>query len=127
MFKELGGDTASNTDEAPDAAESKAFWEKIWSVETEHDKEACWLGDIRKQMAQVERMDDVVVNLDTVRRGVGRMTNWKAPGPDQVRGFLVQETHFFKNVLSLFFMFILHFYLCQITAAMSFILEPNHK
>ena len=95
LFKELGGDTASNTDEAPDAAESKAFWENIWSVETEHDKEACWLGDIRKQMAQVERMDDVVVNLDTVRRGVGRMTNWKAPGPDQVRGF------WFKKLTSL--------------------------
>ena len=79
----------------PDAGESKAFWEKIWSVETEHDKGACWLGDIREQMKQVKAMDDVVVELDIVKRGIGRMTNWRAAGPDQVKGF------WFKKLTSL--------------------------
>ena len=78
LFKELNGDIRSTTEEIPDAAESKTFWENIWSVETEHDKGACWLGDIREQMKQVKAMDDVVVELDIVKRGIGTMTNWRA-------------------------------------------------
>ena len=95
LFKELSGDAKSTTEEIPDATESKAFWEKIWSVETEHDKEAYWLGSIREQMKQVKAMDDVVVDLDTVKRGIGRMTNWRASGPEQVKGF------WFKKLTSL--------------------------
>ena len=95
LFKELGGDTASTTDEIPDAAESKEFWEGIWSDGVEHNKDACWLGEIRKQMRNVKAMEDVVVDLDLVTQGIRRMTNWKAPGPDQVRGF------WFKKLTSL--------------------------
>ena len=95
LFKELGGDAKGRTDEAPDAAESREFWSKIWSVEEEHEKETSWLGDIRKQMKDVEAMTDIVVEVECVRKGIGRMSNWKAPGPDMVRGF------WFKKLMSL--------------------------
>ena len=95
LYKELSGDAKSSTDELPDAAESREFWSKIWSVEVEHDREASWLGDIRKQMKDVERMTDIVVEVEGVRKGIGRMSNWKAPGPDMVRGF------WFKKLTSL--------------------------
>ena len=95
LFKELGGNTNGGTNEVPDAAESKTFWEGIWSVEVEHNDEASWLGDIREQMKGVKKMDDVVVELEGVKRGIGRMSNWKAPGLDQVRGF------WFKKLTSL--------------------------
>ena len=95
LFKELGGNAASNTDEIPDAAESKVFWEGLWSDGVEHNRDACWLGDIREQMKDVKAMEDVVVDLEIVKRGIRRMTNWKAPGPDQVRGF------WFKKLTSL--------------------------
>ena len=87
LFKELGGDTSSVTTEGPDANESKLFWEGIWSVEVQHNVDASWLGDVREKMKGVKKMDDVVVELEGVKRGIGRMSNWKAPGPDQVRGF----------------------------------------
>ena len=96
LYKELGsGPSDGKTDEIPDAAESKTFWEGIWSVEVEHDKEASWLGDIREQMKHVRAMDDVVVDLEGVKKGIGRMNNWKAPGPEMVRGF------WFKRLTSL--------------------------
>ena len=87
LFNELSGNANSGTDEPPDAAESRKFWSEIWSVEMEHDREASWLGDIRKQMKDVQRMTDIVVDVEGVKKGIGRMSNWKAPGPDMVRGF----------------------------------------
>ena len=95
LFKELGGNTNGGTNEVPDAAESKTFWEGIWSVEVQHNDDASWLGDIRQQMRGVKKMEDVVVELEGVKKGIGRLSNWKAPGRDQVRGF------WFKKFLSL--------------------------
>ena len=100
LFKELGGNATSNTDEIPDAAESKEFWEGIWSDGVEHNKDACWLGEIRKQMRNVKAMEDVVVDLDLVTQGIRRMTNWKAPGPDQVRGFWFKKLTSFHGILT---------------------------
>ena len=95
LFKELGGAAASTTDEIPDAAESKKFWEGIWSDEVEHNRDVCWLGEIRNQMRNVKAMEDILVDLDIVTKGIRRMPNWKAPGPDQVWGF------WFKKLTSL--------------------------
>ena len=75
LCKEFSSDIKSESHEKADAGESKAFWEKIWSVETEHYKGACWLGVIREQMNYVKALDDVVVKLDTVKREIGRMTH----------------------------------------------------
>ena len=95
LYKELSGDTKDSTDEPPDAVESRKFWSEIWSVEVEHNREASWLGDIRKQMKDVTGMTDIVVEVAGVKQGIGRMSNWKAPGPDMVRGF------WFKKLTSL--------------------------
>ena len=96
LYKELSGDTAQgNASEIPDAAESREFWKGIWSVEKEHDREASWLGEIREEMSRIQTMDDVVVDIEGVKKGIRKMTNWKAPGPDMVRGF------WFKKLTSL--------------------------
>ena len=95
LYKELSGDAESSNGEPPDAAESSKFWSEIWSVEVEHDREASWLGEIRKQMKDVQGMADIEVEVEGVKKGIGRMSNWKAPGPDMVRGF------WFKKLTSL--------------------------
>ena len=33
------------------------------------------------------RQEDIVLSLEDVRMGIRKMSNWKAPGPDGVRGF----------------------------------------
>ena len=96
LYKELSGETPQgNASEVPDAAESREFWGGIWSVEKEHDREASWLGEIREEMSRIQTMDDVVVDIEGVKKGIRKMTNWKAPGPDMVRGF------WFKKLTSL--------------------------
>ena len=95
LYKELGGETSGNTNEVPDAADSRKFWEGIWSVETEHNKDAVWLDDIRKKMGNIETMEDIVISAEDVLYVIKKMTNWKAPGPDGVRGF------WFKKLKSL--------------------------
>ena len=46
-------------------------------------------------MKDVRAMTDVVVLVDDVKKGIRKMANWKAPGPDMVRGF------WFKKLTSL--------------------------
>ena len=46
-------------------------------------------------MKDVTGMTDIVVEVAGVKQGIGRMSNWKAPGPDMVRGF------WFKKLTSL--------------------------
>ena len=53
------------------------------------------MGDIREQMKHVKAMDNVVVDLEEVKKGIGRMNNGRAPGPEMVRGF------WFKKLTSL--------------------------
>ena len=52
-----------------------------------HDWSASWLGDVRENFGGVVGQEEVVVQLDDVKAGIGKMANWKAPGPDGVRGF----------------------------------------
>ena len=100
LFQELNGDTDGKTGEVPDAAESKKFWEGIWSVEKRHDDGASWLGDVREQMRDVKQMDDIVVETEGVQRVIRKMSNWKAPGPDMVRGFWFKKLTSLHSVLT---------------------------
>ena len=87
LYKELGGTLRANSEEKPDAEETRKFWSGIWSEDKQHRKEASWLSDVKEKLSGVAQMEDVVVSLTVVKEGVRKMANWKAPGPDQVRGF----------------------------------------
>ena len=88
LYKELNGQVANGGDNlTPDAQEATAFWSGIWSEPGRHDVEAEWLGRVRQKLSRVPRQGAVVVDLAKVKAGVGRLSNWKAPGPDGVMGF----------------------------------------
>ena len=38
-------------------------------------------------MEETKQQDEVVLQLVDVKEGIRKMANWKAPGPDGVRGF----------------------------------------
>ena len=63
------------------------FWKGIWSEAGQHDGKAEWLERVRRALSCVEQQKDVRVTLESVKAGVRRLTNWKAPGPDGVMGF----------------------------------------
>ena len=54
------------------------------------------MGDVDRELAGVEQQQEVTVQLHDVKAGIRRMANWKAPGPDGIRGF------WFKKFLSLY-------------------------
>jgi hypothetical protein len=87
LYKELNGSETERDNPAPDAAEATRFWSGMWAEPGEHAADAEWLGRVKSKLARVERQDDVRVELEDVKAGVRRMSNWKAPGPDGVRGF----------------------------------------
>ena len=89
LYKELNGTKNGNsgTTETPNATESREFWSKIWSVKKEHNRDAVWLDAARGAFEHGGRQDDVVLSVDDVQMGIRKMANWKAPGPDGVRGF----------------------------------------
>ena len=87
LYKELGGTANCGSNQTPDADEARTFWSSIWSADKEHDKSASWLGSIRESLSGVRRQENLVLRLDDVKAGIRKMANWKAPGPDGIRGF----------------------------------------
>ena len=56
-------------------------------MKKEHNRDAVWLDAARGAFDHGGRQDDVVLSVDDVQMGIRKMANWKAPGPDGVRGF----------------------------------------
>ena len=103
LYKQLGGKPKGATVKTPEPEQAKAFWQDIWSQETTFESNNSWLGDYENFLSSygVSSQDDVAISDDDVKAGLKRMSNWKAPGPDGVRGF------WFKKFSSL------HPFLCK--------------
>ena len=68
------------------AIESKQFWENIWSQSADHKKDAKWLQDLRSEV-NVKNHEKIDITTGSLKKILGRMPNWKSPGPDLVLGF----------------------------------------
>ena len=86
LYKELSGST-SQGNPPPDADESVQFWSNIWSTSKEHNREAVWLDEVRKHFRGKKEQADIVLTKDNVVRRIKKGANWKAAGPDGVRGY----------------------------------------
>lgn len=95
LYKELGGRAQNEPAQTPDAEASTQFWKGIWEVEKRHNEGAAWLGEVRGLMRGVDEQENVTITTSDVVSGIRKMANWKAPGPDGVRGF------WFKRFVSL--------------------------
>ena len=60
-----------------------------------HSSEAEWLGRVKRKLTNVEKQNDLLIDVEMIRCGVRKLSNWKAPGPDGVVGF------WFKKLTSL--------------------------
>ena len=88
LYKELGGGSGDpNSNESQNAAEAREFWSRIWNVDKEHDRNASWIVEVSLKLEGTRQQDEVVLQLVDVKEGIRKMANWKAPGPDGVRGF----------------------------------------
>jgi len=55
------------------------------------------LKEIKEYMSSVEKLDDICITKQDVRTGIERMSNWKAPRPDGVRGFWFKSLPLFNQ------------------------------
>ena len=67
------------------AEESKQFWGNIRSQSVDHKKDAKWL---KVNVIKQEKIDSTKESLKKI---LGRMRNWKAPGPDLVQRFWLKN------------------------------------
>ncbi|XP_063604453.1 uncharacterized protein LOC134779729 [Penaeus indicus] len=89
VYKELNGG-ASGESVIPDAEESKKFWSEIWSIEKEHNRQAEWLQDLKREQSNVN-MGDMEITVEMVKTQSRKIPNWKAPGRDGVQGYWIKQ------------------------------------
>ena len=73
--------------QAPQSEQARDFWSSIWSKKVDHNKEAKWLQDVRKEMEGQEQQGMIEITEEKIRKFLQRLPNWKAPGPDMVQGY----------------------------------------
>ena len=66
--------------------DSKQFCENIWSQSTDHKKDAKWLKDLGSEV-NVKKQEMIDITTGSLKKVLGRMTNWKSPGPNLIQGF----------------------------------------
>ena len=90
FYRELDQEEERCDDDQPVAEESKQFWGNIWSQSADHKKDAKWLQDFQSEV-NVKKQEKIDITTGSLKNIVGRMPNWKSPGPDLVQGFWLKS------------------------------------
>ena len=73
-----------------DVLNTEEFWGDIWGVTKEHNREAEWVKDLKRERER-ERVNDerpqerVSISVEKKRKQCRKISNWKAPGRDGVQ------------------------------------------
>ena len=51
----------------------------------DHNEGAEWLRDVEKQLADVEKQNDVKITVESVRKCIRKIANWKSPGQTVIK------------------------------------------
>ena len=90
FYRELDQEEGRCDDDQPVAEELKQFWENIWSQSADHKKDAKWSHDLRSEV-NVKKQGKIDITRGSLKKILGRMPNWKSPGPDLVQGFWLKN------------------------------------
>ena len=90
FYRELNQEKESCDDDQRVAEESKQFWGNILSQSADHKKDAKCLQDLRSEV-NVKKQEQIDVTTGSLKKILGRMPNWKSPGPDLVQGFWLKN------------------------------------
>ena len=90
FYRELNQEGERRDDDQPDAEESKMFWGDIWSESVDHNIDAKWLKDLPSEV-NVTKQEKIDITKENLKKILGRMPNWKPPGPDIVQGFRLKN------------------------------------
>ena len=90
FYRELNQEDERCDDDQSVAEESKKFRGNLRSQSADHKKDAQWLEDLRSEV-NVKKQEKIDITTGSLKKILGRMPNWKSPGPDLVQGVLVKE------------------------------------
>ena len=90
FYSELDQEEERCDDDQPVAEKSEQFWGNIWSQSADHKKDAKWLQDLRSEV-NVKKQEKIDITTGSLKKILGRMPNWKSPGPDLVQGFWLKS------------------------------------
>ena len=90
FYRELNQEGERRDDDQSDAEESKMFWGDIWSESVDHNIDAKWLKDLPSEV-NVTKQEKMDITKENLKKILGRMPNWKPPGPDIVQGFRLKN------------------------------------
>ena len=90
FYRELDQEEERCDDEQPVTEESKQVWGNIWSQSADHKKYAKWLQDLRSEV-NLKKQEKIDITAGSLKKILGRMPNWKSPGPDLVQGFWLKK------------------------------------
>ena len=92
LYKQLLNKCSSPNHSIPDSQQVLEFWGSIWSYPKIHNSSAQWLETIKSELeTSVALQDDIVISTDKVTQFSKRLSNWKAPGIDQLHGFWIKH------------------------------------
>ena len=80
FYRKLNGAGKQTENEPLD--EAKKFWQNIWSVKKEHNKNAEWLSNVKSKMNELKQQEDITITKESLQKAVKKLPNWKAPGSD---------------------------------------------
>ena len=72
------------------AEESKQFWGNICSQPADHKKDGKWLKDLRNE-DNVKKQVKIDITTGSLKKMLGRVPNWKSPGPHLVQEFWLKN------------------------------------
>ena len=76
----------------PNAEECTKFWGDIWSVRKEHNREAEWLKDLKRERVNDERPQNrMSISVEKIRKQCRKIPNQKAPGRNSVQGYWIKK------------------------------------
>ena len=90
FYRELDQEEERSTDDQHIAEESKQFGGNIWSQSADHKRDAKWLKDLLSEV-NVKKQEKIDITTGSLKKILGRMPNWKSPGPDLVQGFWLKN------------------------------------
>ena len=86
FHRELDQEEKRCDDDEPVTEESKQLWGNIWSQSADHKKDTKWLQGLwsKFNVKKQKKIDFITRSLKEI---LGRIPNWKSPGPYLVQGF----------------------------------------
>ena len=86
FYRELDQEEERCDDDHPVTEELKQFWGKIWSQSAEGCKVVTRVAKLT-----LKKQEKIDVTTGGLKKILGRMPNWKSPGPDLVQGFWLKN------------------------------------